>query len=362
MAKKSFRLALITVVGSLVILAAVGLVAGREVLSYPERKHAGKGADVSVEIERGMNLPQVAAALAHARLIERPTWFRLYAMNRGLANRLKPGKYVLKDNLAPREVLDTLVKGVPEVQAVVTIPEGKNLVEVCAIIATAGVADAAELEKLARDPAWLKEQGIAGDTADGYLFPDTYSFKVPSTPQMVLERLVRHHREVYDELAKAHAKDLARLKKDLGWTDREVIVMASIVEKETADAQERPRVASVFYNRLLLPSFKTHKLETDPTIRYGCTIPVEKSAACREWDPAGRLFRKQLDDVDNPYNTYQHPGLPPGPISNPGRASIAAAMDPEKSDYLYFVAKDERSHVFSKTYEEHTRWVQKYMK
>ena len=121
-------------------------------------------------------------------------------------------------------------------------------------------------------------------------------------------------------------------------------------------------MASVFYNRLLLPSFKTHKLETDPTIRYGCTIPVEKSAACREWDPAGRLFRKQLDDVDNPYNTYQHPGLPPGPISNPGRASIAAALDPEKSDYLYFVAKDERSHVFSKTYEEHTRWVQKYMK
>jgi UPF0755 protein len=230
MAKKSFRLALITVVGSLVILAAVGLVAGREVLSYPERRHAGKGADVNLEIERGMNLPEVAAALARAKLIERPTWFRLYAMNRGLANRLKPGKYVLKDNLAPREVLDTLVKGVPEVQAVVTIPEGKNLVEVCAIIAQSGVADAAELEKLARDPAWLKEQGIAGDTADGYLFPDTYSFKVPSTPQMVLERLVRHHREVYDELAKLHAKDLARLKKYLGWTDREVIVMASIVE------------------------------------------------------------------------------------------------------------------------------------
>jgi len=362
MPKKSFRLALITVVGSLVILASVGLLAGREVLRYPDRKHPGKGQSINIEIARGMNLPQVAAVLSGAHVIERPSWFRLYAMHRGLANQVKPGKYVLRDDLSPREVLDTLVKGIPEVQAQVTIPEGKNLIEVCALIGAAGVADPAELEKLARDPAWLKEQGIAGETADGYLFPDTYDFKVPSTPKAVLERLVRRHREVYDELSKKHAKSLAKLKKDLSWTDRELVVMASIVEKETGTSSERPRVASVFYNRLLLGSFKTHKLETDPTIRYGCTIPTQKSAACREWDPAGRLFRKQLDDVDNLYNTYQHPGLPPGPISNPGRASIEAAMEPEKTEYLYFVAKDERSHVFSKTYEEHSRWVEKYQK
>jgi UPF0755 protein len=362
MSKKSFRRALVTVVGSLVILGAVGAFAAREVLRYPERRHAGSGQLVTVEIARGMNLPAAASALEKAHLIERPSWFRLYAMNRGLANKLKPGKYVLRDNLSPREVLDTLVKGIPEVQAEVTIPEGKNLQEVCALIAAAGIADAGELEKLARDPTWLKEQGITGDTADGYLFPDTYEFKVPSTPKSVLERLVRRHREVYDELSKKHAKTLGKLKKDLSWGDREVVVMASIVEKETGAPEERPRVASVFFNRLLLSSFKSHRLETDPTIRYGCTIPVQKSAACREWNPAGRLFRKQLDDVDNPYNTYQHAGLPPGPISNPGRASMEAAMDPEKSEFLYFVAKDERHHVFSKTYEEHARWVEKYQK
>ncbi len=362
MPKKSFRIALITVVGSILILATVGLLAGREVLQYPERKHPGTGQQIAVEIKRGMNLPEIAATLSTAHLVERPSWFRLYTMNRGLANKVKPGKYLLRDDLSPRELLDTLVKGVPEVQAQVTIPEGKNLVEVCALIGVAGVADPAELEKLARDPAWLKEQGIAGETADGYLFPDTYDFKVPSTPKAVLERLVRRHREVYDELSRKHAKPLAKLKKDLGWGDREVVTMASIVERETGTAEERPRVASVFYNRLLSAAFKTHKLETDPTIRYGCTIPVQKSAACREWDPAGRLFRKQLDDSDNPYNTYQHPGLPPGPISNPGRASMEAAMEPERTEYLYFVAKDERSHVFSKTYEEHSRWVEKYQK
>jgi UPF0755 protein len=362
MPKKSFRRALVTVVGSLVILGAVGAFAAREVLSYPDRKHEGSGQLITVEIARGTNLPAVASTLASAKLIERPTWFRLYTMNRGLANKVKPGRYALRDDLTPREVLDTLVKGVPEVQVQVTLPEGKNLLEVCALIGAAGVADAAELEKLARDPAWLKEQGIAGDTADGYLFPDTYEFKVPTPPKMVLERLVRRHREVFDELSKQYAKPLGRLKKDLAWEDRQVVIMASIVEKETGAPEERPRVASVFYNRLLLPSFKSHRLETDPTIRYGCTIPVQKSAACREWNPAGRLFRKQLDDEDNLYNTYQHAGLPPGPISNPGRASMAAAMDPEKSDFLYFVAKDERHHVFSKTYEEHTRWVEKYQK
>jgi UPF0755 protein len=362
MSKKSFRIALITVAGTLLVLLTVGLLAGREVLRYPERKHGGKGQAVTVEIARGMKFPQVAGALAAAKVIDRPNWFRLYAMHRGLANQVKTGKYVLRDDMAPREILDTIVKGVPELEVSVTIPEGKNLREVCALIAAAGIADAGELEKLARDPAWLKEQGISGETADGYLFPDTYDFKVPSSPKSVLERLVRRHREVYDELAKKHAKNLGKIKKDLTWNDRDVVTMASIVEKETGSPGERPRVASVFYNRLLLPTFKSHRLETDPTIRYGCTIPAQKSAPCREWDPAGRLFRKQLDDAENLYNTYQHAGLPPGPISNPGRASLEAVMAPEKSEYLYFVAKNDREHVFSKTYEEHNRWVEKYQK
>jgi UPF0755 protein len=215
---------------------------------------------------------------------------------------------------------------------------------------------------VARDPEWLKEQGIAGETAEGYLFPDSYRFKVPTPPRAVLETMVAKHRLVFEELRAKHGKSLARLQKQLGWGDRELITMASIVEKETGAPEERPTVASVFYNRLLLPSFKSRRLETDPTIRYGCTIPAQKSKACAGWDPAGRLYRKQLDDEENLYNTYRHAGLPPGPISNPGRASLEAAMEPAQSEYLYFVAKDERTHVFSKTFEEHTRWVNKYQK
>ncbi len=144
--------------------------------------------------------------------------------------------------------------------------------------------------------------------------------------------------------------------------DRELVVLASIVEKETGAPEERSRVASVFYNRLLSPAFPSRRLETDPTIRYGCTIPTVKSKACQAWDPAGRLHTAQLEDVDNLYNTYRHAGLPPGPISNPGAASFEAVMAPESTDFLFFVAKDERTHVFSKTLAEHQRWVDKYQR
>ena len=362
MSRRGFRIALSIVLATLVVLGVAGAWAGMEIARYPERRHPGSGQKVSVTIARGSKFPQVVQALQEAGIIDRPSWFRLYAMHRGLANKVRAGTYEIADDLPPREVLDLLVAGAPEIDVAVTIPEGRNLREVFAVLGEAGIASAAEMEQVARDPAFLKEQGIEGETAEGYLFPDTYRLKKPTPARKVVETLIRQHRIVYEELAKQNAKTLARWKKELGWGDREVVVLASIVEKETGVPEERPRVASVFYNRLTLPGFPSRRLETDPTIRYGCTIPLEKSEACRKWDPAGRLFRAQLDDVDNPYNTYQHPGLPPGPIANPGRAALAATMGPESSQYLYFVAKDDRSHVFSKTYEEHARWVQKYQK
>ena len=362
MSKRSFRAALAVVVATFALLAAAAVWGGYEVSRYPGRRRAGTGREVAVEIERGMKFPAVVEILARARLVDRPSWFRLYAMHRGLANKVRAGRYSLRDDLSPRELLDALVAGVEEVEVAVTVPEGKHIREVFALVAAAGVADADALEEAARDPAWLKEQGIDGETCEGYLFPETYRFKKPSPPRAVLAAMVKQHRIVWAELEKQHARSLAKLEKQLGWGDREVVVMASIVEKETGAPEERRRVASVFYNRLTLPGFKTRLLETDPTIRYGCTIPRAKSRGCAGWDPSDRLHRAQLDDAGNLYNSYRHPGLPPGPIANPGRASLAAAMDPEATEYLYFVAKDERTHVFSRTYEEHARWVEKYQK
>ncbi len=362
MSKPAFRSALVVVVASIVALGTAGVWAAREVVRYPERAHAGDGRAVTVKVGKGMKFPEVATELARSGVIDRPTWFRVYAMYRGLANKVRAGTYELRDDLPPRDVLDALVKGVEEIDVSVTLPEGKNLREVFAIIEAAGIAGAAELEQVARDAEWLKQEGIDGETAEGYLFPDTYRWKKPTAARTVLETLVKQHHIVYDELRKKHLRTLEKIQKQLGWGDREVVVLASIVEKETADPGERPKVASVFVNRLTLPSFPSRRLETDPTVRYGCLMPLEKSKGCAGWDPADRLHRAQLDDGGNRYNTYQHPGLPPGPIANPGRGALEAAMAPDATPYLYFVAKDEHTHVFSRTYEEHARWVEKYIK
>ena len=373
MSKRSFRTALVVVVGSLVIVAALLGYFIHRALSYPGEAHPGAGRDVEVEVKTGMSFPGVASMLSDKGVIEKPTWFRLYAMWEGDTTNVKTGKYLIKDNLTPREVLAILVAGVKEVTVKVTLPEGKSMLEYFEILDAARVSSAKELEAIARDKEFLGKHAISGDSVDGYLFPDTYQFRVGEKPMTVMERLVQRHQEVFNGLVAKHPKDTAKLKDKLGWTDREILTMASIVEKEAVDPAERPRIAQVFINHLTSSSFKPHKLQTDPTIRYGCMVPAQKSSACIAWNepcvkaqkPMGcdRLHRAQLDDADNPYNTYAHEGLPPGPISNPGKASIEATLSPDGSDYFYFVAtaKNSRNHAFAKTAEEHERNVKKYV-
>ena len=362
MARKPFRIALIVVASTVALALAIAGFFAYRVYHYPDTRHGGRGEDVAITIKRGMTFPQITKLLAASDVIDHPLYFRIYGMRRGATTAVKPGDYVLRDNLTPREVLDALVAGVRERSVAVTLPEGKHMLEFFALLEAAGVAKAAELEVLARDPKFLTAHAIAGDTVDGYLFPDTYQFVTPTPPAKVLERLINAHRKAWNAAARDHGKALARLKDRLKWSDRDVLILASIVEKEAVDPAERPRIAQVFVNRLTFSSFSPRRLETDPTIRYGCMVPVVKSAACKAWDKSDRLHRAQLDDVDNPYNTYRHEGLPPGPIANPGRSSIVAAISPDGSDYLYFVARDQRNHVFSKTMAEHQRAVDKYMR
>ncbi|HLL24714.1 MAG TPA: endolytic transglycosylase MltG [Kofleriaceae bacterium] len=386
MSKRSFRTALIVVISTLAILAGVIGYFVHRALSYPDEcppgaQEVGGGQrcvssaeqDVEVEVVSGMSFPAIASGLADKKLIQRPTWFRLFAMWEGKTTEVKTGKYLIKNTRTPREILDILVAGVKEVTVKVTLPEGKNMLEYFELLATAKVADARALAELARDKQFLAKYAIPGDTIEGHLFPDTYQFRLNEKPPVVLDRLLNRHREVWNELVSKHPKDTAKLKAKLGWTDRDILTMASIVEKEAVAAKERPRIAQVFINRLTSPTFKPKKLETDPTIRYGCLVPVQKSQPCVDWiemctkvgKPPGceRLRRAQLDDKDNAYNTYAHEGLPPGPISNPGRASIEATLSPDGSDYYFFVAtqKGSTEHAFAKTMAEHARNVAKYV-
>jgi UPF0755 protein len=308
-----------------------------------------------------MQLSAITTALADAHVVDHPSWFRIYVTHKGMASRLRTGTYQLRDDMTPKEVLAALVKGVEEQDLTVTIPEGKSYKEAFEILASLGIP-AADFDKVGRDPQWLKNEGIDGDTPEGYLFPDTYRFKKTASAKDILEAMVKRHRVVYEELRKRHGQKLADLQAGLKLGDREIVIMASLVEKETSDAKERPRIAGVFYNRLRSSKFPSRRLETDPTIRYGCEVLGANTQPCKDWDPKGRLHKPQLTDADNPYNTYTHAGLPPGPICNPGKAALDAAMGPEKTDYLFFVAKDEKSHDFSKTFEEHDAKVKKYQR
>ncbi len=382
MSKRNFRIALAVVVGSVIIVVAIAGLFVHRALSYPNEAHAGTGKEIEVEIKSGMSFPAIASLLADKKIVDRPTWFRLYAMWEGDTTNVKPGKYLIKDNLTPAQVLDIIIAGIKEVTIKVKLPEGKNMLEYFELIEKAcpagqkppcqKITTAKELEALARDKDFLNGHAIAGDTVEGYLFPDTYEFRVNEKPRVVLERLITRHQEVWQEVLAKHPKDAAKIKDKLRWTDRDILTMASIVEKEAVEPTERPRIAQVFINRLTKPDFKPRRLETDPTIRYGCLVPEKKSAACVAWNepcakqglPPGcdRLHRAQLDDKDNPYNTYQHEGLPPGPIASPGRASMEAVVAPDGTDYLYFVAKNDREHAFSKTFDEHKKNVDKYMR
>lgn len=388
MSKRSFRTALAVVIATFVIAGGLVAYVVHQALSYPDQRHAGAGVEVEVEIKAGMSFPQIASLLAEQGVIDKPRWFRLYAMHRGVTTKVRSGRYVLRDDWTPAQVLDKLLEGVVEKQVQVTLREGKNMLEFFQVLGgwrdkdggirdlltvhhpELQIADVAELERLARDPAFLKAHGIEGDSVDGYLYPETYNFVVPSKPAKVLERLINEHRKVWNAVVEQHRSGYQKIRDRLSWSDRDLLTMASIVEKEAVLAAEQPRIAQVFINRLVDPSFKPKRLETDPTIRYGCLVPKVKSAACVEWvkpcppeNPGcERLRRLQLDDKDNPYNTYQHEGLPPGPIANPGRGAMAAVMNPDGSNYFFFVAKDDSSHIFSRTRAEHERAVDRYMR
>ncbi len=361
MSKRSFRTALIVVVATVAIAAGVIAYVVNAALDYPDRRHKGSGADVEVVIKSGLSFPQIASLLADKEVIDKPRWFRLYAMHRGLTTKVRPGKYLLNDKMTPAEVLDAIIKGVEEKQVAVTLEPGLHMLEYFAILADNAVASAAELEKLARDPEFLRAHGIEGETVDGYLYPDTYQFVIPTRPAKVLERLINQHRSVWNKLVDKNRKAYGKLVDKLKWSDRDILIMASIVQKEAANTAEMPTIAQVFINRLTFSSFKPKRLETDPTIRYGCQVPVQKSAACQAWDITDRLHQIQLDDKDNAYNTYQHEGLPPGPIANPGADAIASVFEADGSDYLYFVAAGGVTY-FSKTYAEHDKKVDKYIR
>jgi UPF0755 protein len=333
----------------------------RTYVEYPDRPGQGDAAPIVLTVPSGASFPVVLDLLLEHGVIpeDDEVLFRLFVLDEGAAGKVTAGRHEFRGDMTAREILAELMRRQPVIERRVTIPEGKHMLQVADLLAAAELGPREAFVAAMRDPALIERLGVPGPTLEGYLFPDTYKFAAGATPEQIVERMVRRHQQVYTELRRKHRDGAAELDQDLGWGDREIVIMASLIEKETGQAAERPRIASVFLNRLRFSTFKPKLLQTDPTIIYGCTVPVQKSSACEKFE--GRIRTIHLRDPDNPYNTYTHEGLPPGPIANPGRDALAAVLAPESTRYLYFVARNDGTHQFSKSREEHEAAVQKYI-
>ncbi|HUI28038.1 MAG TPA: endolytic transglycosylase MltG [Candidatus Kryptonia bacterium] len=287
-----------------------------------------------IAIAPGEGFRSVAERLQAAGVVRCGWLLSLWARANGLDRQVRPGDYRFDVARTSIEVLEVLRSPTAALHRV-TIPEGSTVAQVAALFAAQGFGGVDAFLCAARDPKLLAELDLPATGVEGYLFPDTYILPWAEMPADIVRRMVSRFRDVAAEMEPARQqRDLAQH----AW-----VTLASIIEKETGADKERALVAAVFHNRLR----RQWPLQSDPTVIYG--LP--------SFD--GDLTKAQLHQPTR-YNTYTNTGLPPGPICNPGRAALAAALQPAPVDYLYFVARGDGSHQFSKTLEEHNRAVEKY--
>lgn len=320
------------------------------VVVYPARPGRGQGEVRSLEVAPHASLSEVADQLARAELVRRPWLFQLYAFAMGASRRLRSGTILLRDSMGPRELLQRLATGYGQTVLKITLPEGYTRFDVADRLSAWNVVSRDDFLSVSENPVVLSQLGVPGSTAEGYLFPDTYQFLDESDPTQVLERLVRTGQRRLDALVADPAGGVT-LPTDLGLDRHDVIILASVVEKEAAVPEEQAVIAGVFLNRLRDPAFKPKRLQADPTVAYGCRVQPELES-CQGFD-GRRVTRRMTSDANNSYNTYRIEGLPPGPIANPGLAAIRAVLFPAQHDYLYFVSQGGGRHRFSSNLEEH---------
>jgi len=322
---------------------------------YPSERGPGQGHGVDVVVAPGTTTAGLAATLASAGLVSDPRLFALWVRLTGGTGAVLPGPHLLSDDASPREIMARLER-VPGGGSVrVTFPEGWNRFDMGRRLQDKHVVAIRPFLEATTDPALLRELGVEGDSAEGFLFPATYDLSLDSDPRDVVRRMKREFDRRWDILSRAHSASLNDVMTSTGMGVRDVVTLASMVEKEAAVDEERATIASVFLNRLRDPAFHPRRLECDPTAAYGCLVAPEKAASCAGF--SGKATAAIEHDPDNPYSTYVREGLPPGPIANPGDKSLAAAMAPANTRYFYFVARGDGHSTFSETYDAHSAAV-----
>ncbi|MBA3641601.1 MAG: endolytic transglycosylase MltG [Acidobacteria bacterium] len=293
-----------------------------------------------VEIPVGRGPASIGKTLADAGVVSSSEAFRLAVWLRGSGRRLQAGEYRFDRPMTAADVVDKLAKGEVHVRAV-TFREGLTVREMAAVFESSGFGSAADFIAASRNASLINELDPKARDLEGYLFPDTYTLPRSATAVQLIERMV-------NRFQKAATPELRQAATARGLSLRELVTLASLVEKETAKPEERAVVSGVYTNRLRIGM----GLQCDPTVIYALML-------------AGRYdgnIRKGDLQIDSPYNTYRYAGLPPGPIAAPGEASLHAAANPADVPYLYFVSRNDGSHVFSTTLDEHNRNVNEFQR
>lgn len=321
----------------LLILLVVGYI---YIQIGPYNKNSEK--DILVEIPNGATLTKVSSILEENKLIKNKVLFKVVSKFKEDNNGVKAGKYLLSQKYSNSEILDILISGKTYNDGIkVTIPEGSTYKEVIKYLTNKKIGKAEVYEELINNPKefydkykFLDEKDIT--TLEGFLYPDTYYFEKDMSEKDVISAMLKRFSEVY-------TPELKEKQKKMGLTLQQVINMASIIEKEAVKDVDRPKIAGVFYNRLEIGM----PLQSDATIQY-------------IFDERKHIVSYSDLKIDSPYNSYLNKGLPPTPIANPGIKSIEAALEPEDNDYLYFVATVDGGNNYSKTYDEHLKYVKEY--
>lgn len=290
------------------------------------------------EVEQGKPFLRVAQELEQLGLVSNSKLFSLYARIQGEASNMKVGEYALRRNMSPKEILAVITSG-KSIGRSFVVAEGLNIFEIADLYEQQGFGKRSDFLLNCRDPEFIQQLlGERHESLEGYLFPETYQLTKFTSSRELLRNMVAKFQETYAETIPVNEM--------MGMTKHQIVTLASLIEKETGAPEERGSISSVFHNRLK----KGMMLQTDPTILYSMAL-----------DSGQMILRISKADITRPhrYNTYTIRGLPPGPISNPGREAMQAAIRPAKTNYLFFVSNNDGTSTFSEDYSTHNKAVKR---
>ncbi len=296
--------------------------------------------EIFIDVPRGSTTDSIASSLSDAGVLRNRLPFQIYVRWKGAGRRLQAGEYRFSAPATPIQIFQRLLQGDVFYYSV-TIPEGLTAEETAEQIAQCGLGTRAELERALRRTEWIRDLAPGAASLEGYLFPETYRFGRRATSEQIIHAMVDQFRVKITRLLSEHPLRP-------GWNVQRLVTLASLIEKEVSNRDERYMVASVFDNRI----GKGMPLACDPTVIYALKLSGKYD---------GNIHKRDLQ-IESPYNTYVHVGLPPGPIANPGMDSLRAALAPPKTDYLFFVSRNDGTHQFSKDLRTHESAVARYQR